>query len=54
MLKKSSVTTKKSEQEIAKEVVRGIWGNGAERKKRLEAAGYNYNEVQSIVNKLMK
>lgn len=41
-------------QEIAKEVIRGKWGNGAERKKRLEAAGYDYAEVQKIVNKLVK
>ena len=41
-------------QEIAKAVVRGEWGNGANRKARLEAAGYNYQEVQTLVNKLVK
>lgn len=40
-------------EEIAREVIQGKWGNGAERKKRLEAAGYNYHEVQSVVNKLI-
>lgn len=40
--------------EIAKEVIRGKWGNGSERKKRLAAAGYEYAEVQKIVNKLLK
>ena len=45
---------KKSVTEIAKEVIQGKWGNGTDRKNRLEKAGYNYNEVQSIVNKLMK
>ena len=45
---------KKSNEEIAKEVIRGDWGNGAERKERLEAEGYNYNEVQKIVNNMMK
>ncbi len=44
---------KKSIQVIAKEVVDGKWGNGADRKKRLEAAGYNYNQVQAEVNKLV-
>lgn len=45
---------KKSNEEIAKEVIRGNWGNGADRKKRLEAAGYNYSEIQSLVNKMLK
>lgn len=40
--------------EIAKEVIAGKWGNGAERKKRLIAAGYNYLNVQSEVNRLLK
>ena len=38
--------------EVAKEVLRGDWGNGADRKKRLEAAGYNYAQVQAAVNRL--
>ena len=41
---------KKSNEEIANEVINGNWGNGEERKKRLAAAGYDYNAVQSIVN----
>lgn len=44
---------KKSVEEIAKEVVAGKWGNGSERKKKLEAAGYNYAEVQKWVNYLL-
>lgn len=47
-------TTKlKSNNTIAKEVIKGKWGNGTERKNKLEAAGYNYKEVQAIVNKLL-
>jgi len=42
---------KKSVDEIADEVIAGKWGNGQDRKNRLEAAGYNYNEVQDAVNK---
>jgi hypothetical protein len=42
----------KSTEEVAKEVLSGSWGNGAERKQRLEAAGYNYGEVQEKVNQL--
>lgn len=43
----------KTHAEIAKEVVKGKWGNGKERKERLEKAGYNYNRVQSIVNNIL-
>lgn len=44
---------KKSVEEIAKEVIAGKWGNGTDRMHKLEAAGYNYNEVQTKVNQLM-
>ena len=45
---------KKSNEEVAKEVIKGEWGNGTERKNKLEAEGYNYNEVQKIVNNMLK
>lgn len=41
---------KKSINTIAQEVINGAWGNGDDRRRRLEAAGYNYNEVQNAVN----
>lgn len=44
---------KKSNTEIAKEVIQGKWGNGAERKKRLEDAGYDYAAVQKEVERLL-
>lgn len=37
---------------VAKEVLQGLWGNGEDRKKRLQNAGYDYNAVQNEVNKL--
>lgn len=43
----------KSTEEVAKEVIQGKWGNGAERKRRLEAAGYSYKTVQAKVNKML-
>lgn len=43
----------KSVEEIAREVLQGKWGNGADRKARLEAAGYDYAEVQAKVNTLV-
>lgn len=45
---------KKTTREIALEVIDGKWGNGAERKQRLTAAGYNYKTVQNMVNKILK
>lgn len=44
---------KKSVDEVAREVIQGKWGNGAERKKRLTNAGYDYNEVQKKVNQMI-
>jgi len=38
---------------IAKQVIRGEWGNGAERIDRLEAAGYDAQQVQHRVNELL-
>lgn len=46
-------SAKKSVDEVAKEVIRGEWGNGDERYNRLTNAGYNYNEVQAKINELL-
>ena len=46
-------TTKKSVEDIAKEVIQGKWSNGEDRKKKLTEAGYDYSEVQKMVNKLL-
>lgn len=40
--------------EIAKQVIAGKYGNGSERRKRLEEAGYDYSEVQKKVNELIR
>lgn len=50
----TSTTVKKSNEEIAKEVVAGKWGNGNARKTALTKAGYDYKTIQSLVNKLLK
>ena len=39
---------------VALEVLAGKWGNGVELRNRLTDAGYNYMDVQSIVNALVK
>ena len=45
--------SKKSVDDIAKEVIQGKWGNGAERKEKLTAAGYDYATVQKRVNEML-
>ena len=47
-------TNRKSNREIALEIYRGVggWGNNPGRKNKLEAAGYDYKEIQKIVNSL--
>ena len=45
--------SKKTNQQIALEIIAGHWGNGIERRQKLEAAGYSYAAVQSIVNAVM-
>ena len=50
----TATTDRKSVEEIAREVLGGKWGNGADRKNRLQAAGYDYAEVQAMVNRLVK
>lgn len=45
---------KKTNEEIALEVIDGKWGAGSVRKKKLKAAGYNYSAIQKLVNKLSK
>ena len=50
----SDISSTKTVDELAREVIRGNWGNGTERKNRLTAAGYDYNAVQKRVNELLK
>lgn len=51
---KDKKPSKKSVNQIAQEVIAGKWGKGDTRKKKLKAAGYDYNKVQAEVNKLVK
>lgn len=47
---KPSEPVKKSNEELANEVLEGKWGNGEERKQKLTDAGYDYQAIQDIVN----
>ncbi len=48
-----STSAAKTTDQLAEEVIAGQWGNGSDRKKRLTAAGYDYNAVQQMVNRKM-
>ncbi|MDU6547488.1 MAG: N-acetylmuramoyl-L-alanine amidase [Anaerococcus vaginalis] len=43
----------KSIDTLAREVIRGDWGNGQDRKNRLERTGYDYDAAQKRVNELL-
>lgn len=47
-------TPKKSVDDVVREVLNGLWGNGTDRRNRLTKEGYNYKEVQQRVNELVK
>lgn len=49
-----AASTAKSIEELAREVINGKWGNGADRRNRLQAAGYDYAAVQNKVNELLR
>ena len=51
---KAAGPAKKTVDELAREVLAGKWGNGATRKQKLTAAGYDYSAVQKRVNELLK
>lgn len=54
LLGKTETSNKKSNEEIADEVIAGKWGNGTDRKQKLATAGYDYNAIQSIVNRKLR
>lgn len=48
-----SPSSRKTIDQLAREVIRGNWGNGEERKSRLTQAGYDYYAVQKRVNQII-
>lgn len=54
LLGKTETSNRKSNEEIADEVIEGKWGNNPARKEKLIAEGYDYNAIQSIVNKKLR
>ena len=53
-LQLAKATPQKTVDELAHEVIKGLWGNGTDRKNRLTAAGYDYRAVQDRVNELLR
>ena len=43
----------KTIEELAKDVIAGKYGNGAERIRKIESEGYDYNIVQQKVNEML-
>lgn len=52
-VKETPVVITKTVDELAREVLNGIWGNGTDRKKNLTDAGYDYVAVQTKVNEIL-
>lgn len=48
--KSAEIKPKKSNEEIANEVIMGVWSVGVERKNLLTSAGYDYSAIQKLVN----
>lgn len=48
------ISSTKTVDELVKEVIKGVWGSGADRKARLTAAGHDYAKVQKRINELLK
>lgn len=53
ILGKTPSTPKKTNNQIANEVIKGLWGNGKDRISRLTNAGYNPKAVQNEVDKIL-
>lgn len=47
------VKVKKTNSQIAHEVIDGKWGNGLARKQLLTEAGYDYNKIQKLVDQML-
>jgi len=51
---KVTIRSKETNEQIAKEIINtNKWGNGDSRKRRLTIAGYDYEAIQKLVNKMI-
>ncbi len=50
---KTDDKTSKDVKTVVREVIFGLWGNGEERKEKLENAGFNYKDIQNRVNDIL-
>ena len=49
-----SVQSKQNLDQVANDVINGAYGNGDDRRARLQAAGYDFNAVQTRVNQILQ
>ena len=49
-----NIAPKKDVHDVALDVINGKYGSGNERKQKLTQAGYNYDEVQKEVNRILR
>lgn len=54
VLPPAASSNRKSNSQIADEVIAGKWGNGPERRRRLAKAGYNPTTIQNLVNQKLR
>lgn len=50
----TNINERKTNEEIAAEVIAGKWGSGNDRRQRLTNAGYDYKVIQNLVNQILK
>ena len=50
----NSADTSSTLLQVAKDVILGKYGNGETRKQKLKKAGYDYKQIQKLVNELLK
>lgn len=43
----------RTNEQVAKECIKGLWGTGKERESRLAKAGYSYIKIQQLINKML-
>lgn len=43
----------RTNEQVARECIKGLWGTGAEREKKLAKAGYSYITIQHLINKML-
>lgn len=54
MIEAQNVVSTSDIDKVVSDVIKGIYGNGQERRAKIEALGYDYKEIQKLVNARLK